>query len=87
VLACRPKVNIENTANLTVKIDFAALNVAAKQSALGYLENGSRPTKTVGMNQPSNADAITNFELKHPEIILVQHCLGNRFLAAACGKN
>ena len=86
MLACRPKVNIKNTANLAVKVDFAALNVAAKQGALGYLENGSRPTKAIGMNQPSDADAITNIELKHPEIIPFQKCAGNRFLLRVRGN-
>jgi hypothetical protein len=78
-------VNIKNTANLAVKVDFAALNVAAKQGALGYLENDSRPTKAIGMNQPSDADAITNSELKHPEIIPFQKCAGNRFLLRGWG--
>ena len=82
MLACRPKVNIKNTPNLAVKVDFAALNVAAKQGALAYLENGSRPTKAIGMKQPSDADAITNIELKHPEIIAIRNCVGNRFLLA-----
>jgi hypothetical protein len=63
-------VNVQQSTDFAVEVDFTTLNVAAKQGALAYFENRAGHPKAVGMKQPSNANAITNIELSHPEIIL-----------------
>jgi len=69
VLACGPKVNVKNTADFAVKIDFTTLDAGSKQGAPAYFDNRSGHSEAVGMRQPPNAHAITNIELKHSKII------------------
>ena len=62
--------NVQNTADFPVEIDFTALDTGSKQGALAGFKNRSGQSKAVGVKQPTNPDAITNIEFKHPEIIL-----------------
>jgi len=62
-------VNVKNPADLAVEVDFTALDTGAKQCTTACFENCSRQSKAVGMKETSNADSITNIELKHPGII------------------
>ena len=70
MLACRTEVNVENTADFAVEVDFTTVDAGSKQGAFAYFENRSGHSKAVGMKQSPNADAITNIELNHSKIIL-----------------
>jgi len=62
-------VNVKNTADFTVEVDFTTLDAWSKQGTLAYFENCSGQSKAVGVKQASDTDSITNIEFKHPEII------------------
>jgi hypothetical protein len=59
-------VNGKNVANFAVEINFTSLDAGSKQCALAYFENCSGQSNTIGVKQASNADAVTNIEIKHP---------------------
>ena len=59
----------EDMADFAVELDFTTLDAGSKQGAPSDFANGSGHPETIGINELSNADTITNFELSHPEII------------------
>jgi hypothetical protein len=62
-------VDAENVADFAVEVDPATLNLWAEKGALTDFPHNPDPSNTVGLNEASDADVITNLQLKHPEII------------------
>jgi hypothetical protein len=62
-------VNVENATDFAVEVDLTTLDAGSKQGAFASFKNRSGHSNTVGMQQPTDVDPITNVELKHPEII------------------
>ena len=51
--------------DLAIEVHFAPLDTRREQCALTDFENFSRQTQAIRMYQPSNADAVANFDFFH----------------------
>ena len=59
------QMNIQKASDLSIEIDLAPLDSGAEQRTLAHIENCSRQSYTVRMDQTSNTDTITDFHLSH----------------------
>ena len=55
------KVQIQNAANSSIEVHFAALNSASEECTWIDLKNLTSHSKTVRMDETSNANAVANF--------------------------
>jgi len=56
---------IQDAADLAIEVHFASLDAASEKCAWRYLENFTGHSKTIGMNQTSNTDAVADLHFLH----------------------
>jgi hypothetical protein len=59
------KVQIQDTANSSIEVHFASLNAASEECTWIDLKNLTCHTKTVRVDQTSNANTVANFHCSH----------------------
>src|SRR2546426_10072229 len=79
------QVQSQEPAYFSVEIDLASLDARSKKCGLPYFENLSRQAEAIGMDEPSNADTVSYFQLSHVPHTF-ERCLRTRKeLSFACG--
>ena len=73
----RGKMDIQQTSDLAVEIDLAALEATAKECTGVDVENCSSQSQTIRLDQTPYRHAVTNFDFSHDSPLLIEQiCAG-----------
>src|ERR1051326_5288681 len=68
--------DIQKPPDFAVEVHLASLDTGTKKCALADLDNFSRQAETIRVDEPSNADTVTDLQLHHGSHSLSDNMLG-----------